>query len=472
MSIINNKNKNQISAHVTSLIGSFIPEHIRNQNPKLIAFIQAYLEFLEFSSGAGYFQNTLPEQRNIEFQEESFLRQIESEIGLFVPREYEASPRVFYNKISELWRSKGSQEAIELFFRLFSDDVVEIRYPWDSVLKPSDGRWIIDNKLRISLISGDVNDFLGQQIFQIEQFASSRVEKLEQRVYSDGIIFELSLVIQDTVGEFIEGNTITVPGTSTKAEIYRSVKEISVIDGGSGYKENESIVLEGYEGNTFLAYIKSVDEQGSIQTVGISNFGSGNTPKHIIEQTNLPFYFEDFLLYNIETNELINNAPLVFLINTEEGSGANLELVFGPIVRTEGRYDGVKGQLSESIVIQDSKFYQKFSYEVISSLPIRLWDKVLRKTVHPSGTEVFGNVRIFEQLDLTTKSFLHSEFDIPPNYQFGENIEIVELSVGFVQSYTENETLYFLEDYVGTSRFREESTNTTVPQIPEEKLTL
>lgn len=467
-----NRNRNEIATHVSTLIGTFVPSHIRERNPKLIQFIKAYLEFLEFGSGAGYFQNTIPEQRSLEFQEKEFLSRIENEIGLYVPREYAASPRLFYNKIVELWRSKGSKESIKLFFKLFLNDPVEIRFPWDRVLKTSDGRWVIDNKLRISIISGTASDFLGQRITQIEQFASSRVEKVERRVYADGIINELSLLRGDTVGDFIEGNTITVPGTDALAEIYRSVSEISIVNGGTGYKENESVVLKNYDGNTFLAYVEAVDENGSIQSIGLSNFGAGNTPKHIIESGNIATYFEDFRLISAETDQPISTDALEFEINTVNGSGAELELVFDSIVQTQGRYDGVRGQLSDSIVLQDSKFFQKFSYEVVTQFPIDVWEDTLRRTVHPSGVEVFSNIRIFEKLDLQPKSFLHSDFAIPPAYTFGENIPVTENSVGFTQSYAENEEFYFFEDYVGSSRFNVESVNTTVPQLPEESLSL
>ena len=136
-----NNNSTQYSPFVSSLIDSFVPDQIRANYPDLIAFIAAYLDFLETTHESGYYQNTLPQQRDIQTQEEEFLRRIEKEIGLFVPREYEATPRVFYNKISELWRSKGSREAVETFFRLFLNDTVQVRFPWDFVLKPSDGRW-------------------------------------------------------------------------------------------------------------------------------------------------------------------------------------------------------------------------------------------------------------------------------------------------------------------------------------------
>jgi hypothetical protein len=158
MSTGNNFTNN--SPFVATLIDQFVPDHIRANFPQLINFVAAYLDYLEESNESGYFQNTLPQQRDIRTQDHQFLRRIEQEIGLFVPQEYEADPLLFYDKISELWRAKGSREAIETFFRLFLNDTVQVRFPWDSVLKPSDGRWQSPEKLRVSLISGNPNDLL------------------------------------------------------------------------------------------------------------------------------------------------------------------------------------------------------------------------------------------------------------------------------------------------------------------------
>jgi len=450
----NDSSRTRIAPHVDAIVDSFVPDHIQANFPELIAFVRAYLSYLEESNLSGYYQNTLPEQRDIRQQDEQFLRRIEKEIGLFVPRDYQADSKIFYDRISDLWRSKGSQESIETFFRLFLDDPVQVRLPWDQVLIPSDGRWVQDDKIRVSSINGDPNEFAGKQIVQIESFATATVSKVERRVYSDGIVWELTLVNGTIVGEFFEKSTISAnEDLSLRAEIYRSASDLTIDSGGTNYEINDRIFLKGYEGITFVAFVSRIDEDtGEILDVRFSNYGSGNTPEHIKESnTTEEYYLEDFLLYEYDSpNQQVGQSTLEFEIETLSGSGAQFTIEYAPIIRTEGRYIGVKGQLSESIVLQDSFFYQRYSYEVITNFPLDLWQGPIKRTISPAGTIVFGNVRVTDQLELGIEPQQFSFITVPALYEMADTQSIGENVDAFSQDYNVLTDFYFLESYVGT----------------------
>lgn len=456
----NDTNRESLAPHVDSIIDSFVPDHIQANYPELIAFIRAYLSYLEESSLAGYYQNTLQNQRDVRLQDREFLRRIEKEIGLFVPRDYEADPEIFYDRVSDLWRSKGTEEGLKLFFRLFLDDPVQIRLPWEQVLIPSDGRWVVEDKIRVSPISGNPEDFGGARIIQVEQFAEATVEKIERRVYSDGIIWELTLARGTIVGEFIENGTIAIENKlNTRAEVYRSVVDLEIVNGGSGYQVGDFITLDGYDGITFTAYVDTIDSNGTIESIRIANYGSGNTPEHIKESNTTEEYFlEDFLLYEYDSgNTQVGDSSLTFNIATVSGSGTEFNIVYGPFITTPGRYVGVKGQLSESIVLQDSFFYQKYSYEVLTNFPIGVWEGAVKKTVSPAGTLAFSNVRISDLLDLSVETQQFSTITTPGIYSIDVTDTISEQLVAIDQDYNEAEGFYFADDYTGTTIFDETS---------------
>lgn len=451
-----NISKTMIAPHVDAIIDSFIPDHIQSNYPELIAFVRAYLSYLEESNLSGYFQNTLPEQRNIRTQEKEFLRRIEKEIGLFVPRSYEADPEVFYDKISDLWRSKGSKEALETFFRLFLDDPVQINFPWEQVLIPSDGRWVIEEKIRVSMIEGNPLDFNGKRIAQVESLGTATVTKVEKRVYSDGVIWELTLSRDSIVGSFFSGNRITTSeDRSLLAEIYRSVSLLNIVNNGSGYKVGDRIFIEGAEGVTFLAFVTEVGANGEIQQTRFANYGSGNTPNHIQESNiNDEYYLEDFLLYEYDSpNTQVGASSINIVVDSLNGSGASFTVDYGPLVETEGRYVGVKGQLSESIVLQDSYFYQQYSYEVLTNFPIDRWQGAVKKSVSPAGTIVFSNVRLSDNLNLAINAEAYIIQTIPALYEIENTLSLSEESFGFIQDYAVGTDFYFLEAYVGDDVF-------------------
>jgi hypothetical protein len=518
-------NRSNYSPFVATLIDQFVPDHIRANYPQLIAFIEAYLGYLEESNESGYFQNTLPQQRDIRTQEQEFLRRIEQEIGLFVPREYEATPLLFYDKISELWRAKGSEEAVETFFRLFLNDTVQIRYPWDFVLKPSDGRWEAPRKLRVSLISGNANDFASQRIQQIEEYGLATVTKVERKVYADQTIFELTILRGNTVGNFKVGNRITTEDRSVEAEIYNSVSEIVIETPGVDYEVGDRIRLSGRSRISFEARVRTVNQVGGITGVDIIDFGSGTTPDHILDvQGSGRFFLNNFRVFqylgddreldlgdnldlsddsvlgftqdytsdvyfsrayvgeilfsaadqslvdtplateNIVTTPADPTQPLNFQVDSLDGTGATFSLEFAPIVESAGYYDGVRGQLSEAIVLQDSEFYQKFSYEIITAYPINEWIDPLKNHVHPAGTKPFGLINRIERLDATVPIKSNAVRELPPQHSVASTTQLVSKTftkiLGDCTICTDDASVLSQEDISFTKRIFESGTAT------------
>jgi hypothetical protein len=87
------------------------------------------------------------------------------------------------------------------------------------------------------------------------------------------------------------------------------------------------------------------------------------------------------------------------------------------------RYLDHKGFLSDNIKLQDSKFYQKFSYVVRTGKNLSDWETAFNKLVHPAGFVFFGEILILTQL---TRAAL------------GDNIrqDLVELDIGIGEGST------------------------------------
>jgi hypothetical protein len=520
-----------MNPNVSALIASFLPDHIPAKYPQFVEFAKAYFDFLEQSNTAGFYTNSLPEQRSIYTQQDQFLEYIQRELGIFVPRIYAADPKVFYDKITELWRSKGSEEAIKTFFLLFLDDVVEVNYPWANVLIPSDGRWIKEDILRVTMKpgSGDAQQFAGKLIKQVSSEAAAVVSRVESRTYSDGIIYDLTLV-KGSIRRIFDPqeDIVLADNPAVRAEIYRSLKDFTIINRGTGYKVGDRISVQGFDGFTFVAFVSTVSLTGEILDIQITNFGSGNTPIHVrlanVDQPNPALYYiKDFILYQYlddqrdgpeETwsNNLITEATptvlditegpglgtkstvfehdyaegndvffaedyvgnsseeslyipgtgfvqsrrAVLVIDSKAGVGAEIVLNFGALTGYPGRYDGVHGQLSESIVLQDSFYHQKYSYEVKTTFATSDWINQLTRAVHPAGTKVFGNVFIFNKLGTQVKSGeIFIDKSTPNGTIITEALSVNEYLVGIIQDYSESVGVYFAADYVGQVVFEE-----------------
>lgn len=67
---------------------------------------------------------------------------------------------------------------------------------------------------------------------------------------------------------------------------------------------------------------------------------------------------------------------------------------------TAGDYVGDRGKLNYK-KIQDSYYYQDYSYVIKSGIEISKYKNVLKKLLHPSGLEVFGEIQIINTLNLS-----------------------------------------------------------------------
>ena len=145
---------------------------------------------------------------------------------------------------------------------------------------------------------------------------------------------------------------------------------------------------------------------------------------------------------------------LDIVIESESGSGAEVKIKYGALGTYRGYYKGIKGQLSEGIVLQDSKYYQKFSYEVRTSVSSTQWLQPLKKFAHPAGMEVIGNVNVFNKYNVGIQNnFIYIKSQDPVEFTFIESPGITDTALGFVQDYTEPAGVYFAEDYFGETAF-------------------
>jgi len=266
--------RSEISPHIDTLVDTFIPSHIRDNYPAIVQFVREYLIFLETQNNSAFYQNTLPDQRFIETQQEQFLKRIEKEIGIFVPREYEADPKLFYNKISELWRSRGSRESIETFFRIFFNEPVEVTYPNEQILIPSNSVWFQESFITLDTPGVQdipLDDIEVYRLFRgVESFVeTSRFEEIVPgtfRVYSETEVFE-NVELGD---EYVIRNRITDDFIEV-GEVVLSPTSVSVQDGGSSWKPGQVFRFPGTVRDTLIRVDKITDDNAIERVTIVEN---------------------------------------------------------------------------------------------------------------------------------------------------------------------------------------------------------
>ena len=187
----------------------------------------------------------------------------------------------------------------------------------------------------ISLSTGLLNDSPSKQIFP--------------RVHA---------IVKNITGTISVNNTITSGGTGT-IKNFDSVKQIISIQ--PTISPNSSIIME--TGSDIL-----LEDGGS--TILETSYHKGQTGT--------------ITTSNGATAEIVNINP------------ADATTVLGMFSNKVGKYpiDGLSTLGEAKVRIQDSRYYQQFSYEVQVGAGLSEYINELRKAVHPSGFNVFGKVTI------------------------------------------------------------------------------
>jgi hypothetical protein len=86
-------------------------------------------------------------------------------------------------------------------------------------------------------------------------------------------------------------------------------------------------------------------------------------------------------------------------VNADDPAVVNIRL--GALVRYPGFFESNNGFLSDSIFIQDSKYYQAFSYVIKIDERLASYKSAVKTMLHPAGMALFGEFQITNEYDLS-----------------------------------------------------------------------
>ena len=136
------------------LVNRQVPEFVREEYPLFITFLEAYYEYLETKQGTQINDLTakakdLKYLSDVDLSIEDFESNFFNSYATLIPKDVEVDKAFLIKNILPLYLAKGSESAFKLLFRMLFNDEVDIILPKNNVLRASDGKWTIDNVLRI-----------------------------------------------------------------------------------------------------------------------------------------------------------------------------------------------------------------------------------------------------------------------------------------------------------------------------------
>jgi hypothetical protein len=129
------------------LVNRQVPEFVREEHPKFISFLEAYYEFLDNTSTGK--AKDLRDLSDVDVSLAEFEQQFFNSFLPFIPRNTSVNKEFLIKNILPLYLTKGSEKSYKLLFRMLFGEEVKVENPGRQILRASDGRWSVENFLRV-----------------------------------------------------------------------------------------------------------------------------------------------------------------------------------------------------------------------------------------------------------------------------------------------------------------------------------
>ena len=409
-----------------SVISNQFPEFVKEDYPRFIRFVELYYEYLKNSEFDGIGES-FDSIRDIDVTLDKFIDSLWKEFGINVPRTNIANDTQFLKHIKDFYTTKGSEESFRILFRHLFNTEIEISYPQEYILKTSDGEWMQDVSILVSVSQGDIYDIVGQQITISTSLQDIQIQV--NRVRHLGDLYEVFISKTDykliSYGDIISLNDVV-------ATIQKTITSVPVIKSGTGFYLGQLFNIPSVTGSSATIKVTNIDSIGNLTNVEVINFGSGyQSPFYatissqssesvvsefpILRDKTLGFIDSGFISMDTYFQNNIVNPSYSGTVISEfyndysiaknsailEENTAIILVDIGAIRKYTGYYRNDKGFLSNVYKLQDS-YYQIYSYVISCAESITKYRDIVKTLVHPTGMKLFGRQNLHNEISLIT----------------------------------------------------------------------
>lgn len=321
-----------LESTISQFVEKQFPAFYAEEGPNFILFLKAYYAWMEQEGGATKGSRELLTNLDVDKSIDSFISHFRSQYLVDLPSSDRVSEAFRIKHIQDLYKSKGTSEGMELFFRLFYRSRATIVKPGDNILRASDGKWIVPIYLELDYDENNTT-FIGRKITGATSGATAIVESFARRLVNGRIIDVMYL--SNLRGNFQVNEYITNTGSLVGApRIVGSMTSASITNGGFGISNGDVFNITSEHGNGGAArVVVTVNGSGQVQfnladggsgysttntTVTVSNavsFHGGNTV-NANNFTTTEFVVQNNFVFSTANTLNIANGSLVQLYNT------------------------------------------------------------------------------------------------------------------------------------------------------------
>ena len=215
--------------------------------------------------GSLFFARNLPKLRNIDTTIDIFILHFKEKYLKNIEFDTATNQRLLVKNSLDLYRSKGTERSIDLFFKLVYGVDSDVYYPGDDLFKLSDGEWITPQYLEITSTDRSI-DLVGKQVKGVTSGATAFVEKYIKRKIKQGFVY--ILYVSAVAGKFINNEILVADNTiyDDSPRLVGSLSKvlISAAGAGTGFSVGDIVYLVGGSGDYGLARVDDISDKTGI----------------------------------------------------------------------------------------------------------------------------------------------------------------------------------------------------------------
>lgn len=393
---------------IKNLIKNQVPEFVKDQHPLFVDFVVAYYEWL--SQNEGVFVKSIQEndpKKIVDVDEtmedflNSFVKTYLHEFPLQLIFEEKNGTKLDVRKaiknIKKFYNAKGTEKSYRFLFRILYDSEIEIYYPKKDILNLSGGKWVQKSFMRCKKVDG-INEYeLAQNyIYQKEDITdpyskyTARALVNKVKVFTINNIKVVEFEIENLEGVFSVNSNIyaDINGSRRKyGKVSPILRNITIQDPGENYKRGDLvnfslITNENSYGFKPKAFVSRTIDFGNVD---------GKVKEILIEDPgfNSNIYEIDSIIGSIVGASGFSGSAINSAVYTEKGF-----------------YHENSEQISSNKYIQDSDYYQNYSYVIKTDRVLDEYKEILKRIVHPAGFKLFGETLVKKCILGTPSAFI------------------------------------------------------------------
>ena len=329
-----------------------------------------------------------------------------------------------------------------MLFRMLFDADVYIDYPFENVLRASDGEWLQRTSVRVETISGSPADLKNRYLTVVKGIRTYNTP-INSTIRLNSSLTELYLD-PAKLAPYLVGDVVTVTdGVNVifTGRISPTTITAQILYGGKSFKVGQIFNVSYIDGLNTLVKVVSVDSQGSITNLRIINFGYGfgsdfttnldpslpvntATGDYIDKLTGFDeyitlysfdnasptrYFFSDYVegVYVADVVDVVDDSytiPAGSEAGLQSENLARIKFVMGALGRYPGAFITNRGFISEEqIRLENDKQYKAFTYQTNTDVDISAFIDIVKKLVHPAGNDLYNNRIIANKINIDTR---------------------------------------------------------------------